>query len=235
MLFKPFVRFMSNLAIIPARGGSKRIPRKNIRLFNGKPIIAYVIETVLQTGLFDEVMVSTEDDEIAAIALEYGASVPFRRSAEHAGDHATTLEVINEVIAAYEAKGTTFDRVCCVYPTAVLATAAQLKQGLDLLLERDFDSVFPVVAYGHPVWRGFSVNNDQPALLWPENRHTRTQDLTPVYHDAGQWYWLQTGKIKDSIFTAASGTIILDELAAQDIDSPEDWQLAELKYKLRFD
>jgi pseudaminic acid cytidylyltransferase len=224
---------MSKLAIIPARGGSKRIPRKNIKLFHGKPIIAYVIEMLLQSGLFDEVMVSTEDEEIAAAAQNAGAKVPFHRSAENAGDFSSTLDVINEVRLAYQQQGKTFDQICCVYPTAVLATADHLKKGLLLLETQAFDTVFPVVAYGHPVWRGFSVKEDRPEMLWPENAGKRTQDLEPVYHDAGQWYWIQTEKLKDRIFTANSGTVILDEMDVQDIDSPTDWQLAELKYKLR--
>jgi len=226
---------MSRLAIIPARGGSKRIPGKNIKLFHGKPIIAYVIETLLQSGLFDEVMVSTEDEEIAAVAQEFGAKVPFRRSAENSGDHSSTLDVINEVRADYEKEGHVFGQICCVYPTAVLATSDHLKQGLELLENRGFDTVFPVVAYGHPVWRGFSVKDDHPEMLWPENQGKRTQDLEPVYHDAGQWYWIRTEKLKDRIFTPNSGTVILDEMEVQDIDSPTDWQLAELKYKLRFE
>lgn len=223
---------MSSLAIIPARGGSKRIPRKNIRLFLGKPIIAYSIETAISSGIFDEVMVSTDDPEIAKIALKYGASVPFMRSSENAGDTATTIAVIQEVLQFYTSHNQHFDAVCCIYPTAVLTTTDHLKKGKELLAAQQYDSVFPVVAYGHPIWRGFKREGAQAIMLWPEHTHTRTQDLPVVYHDAGQWYWLLPNLVKDRIFTPRSGTLVLSELEVQDIDNENDWQLAQLKYTL---
>lgn len=231
----PYNRFMRKLAIIPARGGSKRIPHKNRQLFLGKPIIAYVIQTTIDSGLFDEVMVSTDDAEIAAIAREMGANVPFMRSKKNADDFATTLAVLQEVMEQYHDLGKSFDCVCCIYPTAPLMTKAHLQQGFDTLITQQFDSVFAAVAYGHPVWRGFELVDQKAQMIWPDNQTKRSQDLTPVYHDAGQWYWLQWKKIKDSIFTNNSGVVLLSELEVQDIDSQTDWKLAELKYKLRLE
>lgn len=233
MSLKPSQNYMRSLAIIPARGGSKRIPRKNIRDFLGKPIIAYCIETALQSNLFDVVMVSTDDSEIADIAATNGASVPFLRSPENSDDAATTLAVIQEVLQHYADQNQFFDAVCCIYPTAVLTTVSHLEKGLALLQTSNYDSVFPVVPYGHPIWRGFKMEGDRAVMLWPEYQHTRTQDLPSTYHDAGQWYWLLPNQIKDRIFTSRSGTICLSEAETQDIDNEEDWQLALLKYTLR--
>ncbi len=226
---------MSRLAIIPARGGSKRIPHKNIRPFLGKPMITYVIRTALDSGLFDEVMVSTDDEGIAAIASGAGATVPFFRSAVNSDDHATTLQVIEEVLNCYQQDGRIFDIVCCIYPTAPLMTTTHLSEGLQLLEQKQFDSVFAAVAYGHPIWRGFELRDGKAGMIWPENKTVRTQDLKPVYHDAGQWYWLRPDKLKDSIFTANSGMVVLSEMDVQDIDTPTDWKLAELKYKSRLE
>jgi N-acylneuraminate cytidylyltransferase len=223
-----------NLAIIPARGGSKRIPRKNIKDFLGKPIIAYSIEVAIRSGLFDEVMVSTDDKEIAEVAIKYGAKVPFFRSEKTADDFATTWEVIAEVISDYQDnQNKAFDYVCCIYPTAPLIKCLDVENGLDILIANKFDSVFPVVPFGYPVWRGLERNeNFQTNMIWPEHINSRSQDLKKVYHDAGQWYWINPKTIKDSLFTENSGSIILDELRVQDIDSITDWKLAELKYQL---
>lgn len=225
---------MKNLAIIPARGGSKRIPRKNIKVFLGKPIIAYSIEAALNSQLFDEVMVSTDDDEIATIAIQYGANVPFLRSEVNANDFATTMDVLNEVEKMYKEKeNKTFDFICCIYPTAPLIQPSDLKKGYDLMLEKEYDTVYPIVSFGYPVWRGIKFNErGKTQLVWEQFKNSRSQDLEPVYHDAGQWYWYNPQKVKDSLFTNNSSAIVLTEDKVQDIDTIIDWKLAEIKYEL---
>lgn len=224
---------MSNIAIIPARGGSKRIPQKNIKPFCNKPIIAYSIEAALASNLFDEVMVSTDDERIATIALQFGASVPFMRSAKNADDFATTLDVLNEVIQQYSLLERRFEYGCCIYPTAPFVTNTILHTAFNTMKEDGFDSVFPVVKYSYPIWRSLKIENGRPSMWWPENMLKRSQDLPPSYHDAGQFYWFNTNKIENaaSLFTDNSGVIIIDELHVQDIDNLEDWKLAEIKYK----
>lgn len=227
---------MNNIAIIPARGGSKRIPRKNIKDFLGKPIIAYSIEAALKSGLFEEVMVSTDDAEIAEIAIKYGAKVPFYRSNETSNDFATTMEVIQEVISEYKTHfGKVFDLVCCIYPTAPLIQVQQLKKGLDLLLAKKFDSVFPVVAFGYPIWRGLEITDEgKTKMVWPKYQNSRSQDLKNIYHDAGQWYWINIKQLGETAFTQNSASILLSEEEVQDIDNLTDWKLAEMKYKLLY-
>lgn len=223
---------MGNLAIIPARGGSKRIPHKNIKDFLGIPIIAYSIKAALQSGIFEEVMVSTDDKDIAEIALKYGAKVPFYRSSETSNDFATTMSVIQEVVSEYKNQfKKDFDLVCCIYPTAPLIQVSHLKKGLNLLREKKYDSVFPVVAFGYPVLRGVEITDDgRTQMVWPEYQNSRSQDLKKIYHDAGQWYWMNM--LNESIFTNNSGSIILTEEEVQDIDRITDWRLAEMKYRL---
>lgn len=224
---------MKKLGIIPARGGSKRIPRKNCKNFLGKPIIAYSIEAALKSNLFDEVMVSTDDEEIATIAKEYGATVPFLRSAETANDMATTMDVLNEVIEQYGRRGVVFDYVCCIYATAPLIRTEDLVKGFELLLSKGYISVFPVVAFSYPIWRGLQQDEQgKIGMVWPEYLNSRSQDLPQVYHDAGQWYWYKPEKAKQSLFTENSGSIVLDESLVQDIDTETDWILAEMKYNL---
>lgn len=224
---------MANLAIIPARGGSKRIPRKNIREFLGKPVIAYSIEAAFASGLFDEVMVSTDDQEIAEIAERFGAKVPFERSEDTAGDHATTFDVIKEVTETYRKQfNTEFKYVCCLYATAPLITPGRLTEGLTTLIEGGFSTVFPVVAFSAPVWRGLRIKNGKTEMIWPEYRNTRSQDLPVVYHDAGQWYWLDLKKAPDSLYTENTSSLVLSEKEVQDIDNPDDWTLAEIKYRM---
>ncbi|MFY0593237.1 pseudaminic acid cytidylyltransferase [Roseivirga sp.] len=229
---------MSKLCIIPARGGSKRIPRKNIRDFAGKPIIAYSIETALASGLFDEVMVSTDDQEIADIAQAYGAKVPFLRSSENADDYATTFDVIQEVLATYQIMGQQFDYGCCIYPTAPLLNTDRLKEGYELLVERKFITVFPVVEFGYPIMRSLNLSvNDSVAMNWPEYRSSRSQDLQKAFHDAGQFYWFNSvGLLNEGeLFNKNSGAIQLSQIEVQDIDNFVDWKLAELKKKLMDD
>lgn len=225
---------MKNIAIIPARGGSKRIPRKNIRPFLGKPIIAYSIEAALQSGLFDEVMVSTDDEEIAEVACRYGAKVPFMRSATTADDYATTADVMLEVLECYKKQGIEFDTLCCIYSTAPFVTADRLESAYHLLAEKEFDSVFTAVAYSYPVQRGLKMDAGKIRMVWPEYSKSRSQDLETIYHDAGQFYVSRVGSFyRHASFRGPNtGGIILSELEVQDLDTETDWQLAEMKYHL---
>jgi pseudaminic acid cytidylyltransferase len=222
------------LAIIPARGGSKRIPRKNIREFCGKPIIAYSIETALQSGLFDDVMVSTDDAEIAQIARQYGATIPFMRSPETANDHAGIFEVLREVLDRYARKERRFTQVCCLLPTAPLLLESDLREALELLKREDFDSVFPVTTFSYPILRALTRDGDRTRMIWPENYAARSQDLQPAFHDCGLFYWINALRIlpKGRMFTDNSGTIVLPETRVQDVDTEEDWKICELKYRL---
>lgn len=222
------------LAIIPARGGSKRIPRKNIKSFLGFPIIKYSIDAAVNSGLFDEVMVSTDDKEIARTALKYGAKVPFYRSAKNSDDHATTSDVIFEVLKEYKKKSQAFDTLCCIYPAAPFVNQKILKEGYTKLIKNKYYSVFPLVKYGHPIQRAFYIKNNKVVMCWPENLKKRTQDMKVTYHDAGQFYWINTKGFLDykSLVSKNSGFIILDDSMVQDIDNTSDWKMAELKYKL---
>lgn len=224
---------MNNLCIIPARGGSKRISRKNIKLFLGKPIIAYSIEAAIESNLFDEVMVSTEDDEIANIAIQYGASVPFLRSQKNANDFSTTVDVLLEVIERYKNLGKTFLNSCCIYPTAPFVNAEKLIIGFEKLITEKRSSVFPVVAYSYPIWRGLRNSSDgKIEMVWREYLNSRSQDLEEIYHDAGQWYWFKVDVLSAEkiIFTDNTSSVFLSPLEVQDIDNMNDWNIAELKY-----
>uniref|UniRef100_UPI0040470EB4 pseudaminic acid cytidylyltransferase n=1 Tax=Algoriphagus sp. TaxID=1872435 RepID=UPI0040470EB4 len=225
---------MKNIAIIPARGGSKRIPRKNILNFYGKPIIAYSIEVAIKSKLFSEVMVSTDDIEIANVAKEYGAKVPFYRSDSNSGDYSTTYDVIEEVISKYSEIGKKFDNTCCIYPCAPFISIKNLSKAYNMLLEHKFNSVFPVVPYSTAIQRAFILENNKLKTINSEFENSRSQDLPKTYYDAAQFYWINNKKNNDSkkIYTNNSGCIILDELHAQDIDNNIDWELAQLKYKL---
>ncbi len=221
-----------NLAIIPARGGSKRIPKKNIKDFNGKPIIAYSIEAALSAGLFNEVMVSTDDAEIAEIAKHYGASVPFLRTRETSGDFATTIDVLLEVYKTYKNDGRLFENVCCIYACAPFVTSTQLKKALDLLLQHSASTIFPVIQYGHPIQRALQLNKEFVSMVDESNLTARTQDFQPRFHDAGQFYWLTAASLlsdKKLITNKTIGLKITD-LEAQDIDNEMDWKLAEIKF-----
>ena len=225
---------MRNIAIITARGGSKRIPRKNIKEFCGKPIIAYSIEAALESGVFDEVMVSTDDEEIAEIAKAYGASVPFYRSQETSNDYATTKDVLLEVILEYEERGMRYDTMCCIYPTAPFVTAKKLKKAVELLERKDGEMAMPVVAFSFPPQRSNLLNSDGFLdYTFPEHRLTRSQDLEVWYHDAGQFYVYDIEKFikADGICTKIL-PIEVSELEVQDIDNEVDWKLAELKFSL---
>jgi N-acylneuraminate cytidylyltransferase len=225
---------MSAVAIITARGGSKRIPRKNIRPFLGRPIIGYSIEAALQSELFDEVMVSTDDDEIAEIARGCGAEVPFRRSGEMSNDYATTADVLREVLGEYGHQGRSFDHACCIYPTAPFVTAERLRDAYLRLGEDGIDTVIPVTRFSFPIWRAFQMDEGRLSYIWPDNAPKRSQDLQPAYHDAGQFYFFRTGPFLAGGQLVGPNTIGIeaDELEVQDIDTEQDWQLAELKYRL---
>jgi N-acylneuraminate cytidylyltransferase len=227
---------MSIIAIIPARGGSRRIPRKNIRPFFGRPIIAYPLETAQKSGLFDEIMVSTEDEEIASAAREYGASVPFLRSAKNASDLATTSEVIAEVVLAYESAGMAFDHICCLYPTAALIDEADLTAAHSILLEHRASSVLPVIRYSHPPQRGFLLGaTGRLERPYPKYASARTQDLEPIFHDAGQFYFVETEQFlqEEALITKDALPFLINEFHAQDIDTLDDWRMAEIKYQYR--
>ena len=226
---------MKNLAIITARGGSKRIPRKNIRDFLGKPIISYSIEAALKSGVFEEVMVSTDDDEIAEIAEKYGAKVPFKRSAETSNDTATTTDVIIEVLNEYKKRGLIFDYACCIYPTAPFISAESLKAGLDKMLSDQTQAAIPVVRYSYPIQRALEIGADgRLSMVWPEHSRSRSQDLASRYHDAGQFYWFKVSAIKKDmeLLKMKASPIVIQETQVQDIDTEEDWALAEMKYKI---
>lgn len=199
----------------------------------GKPIIAYSIEAALQSGLFEEVMVSTDDDEIAGIARECGAKVPFMRSAETSNDYAGTADVILEVLEMYEMLGRKFDTVCCIYPTAPFVTLDRLTEAYSKLTE-GIDSVFTCVAYSYPVQRSLHIVDERISLVYPEYAASRSQDLEPFYHDAGQFYVTRTTAFNQEKTFWGQNTVglILSELEVQDLDTLTDWTLAEMKYKL---
>ena len=222
------------LCIIPARGGSKRIPRKNIRPFRGKPMLAWPLQTALKSGLFGTVMVSTDDEEIAATARDLGAEVPFLRSAQTASDHATTADVLREVIERYAQDGLQFDLACNLYPTAPLATAADLRAGLGLMETGGFDAVLAVAAFSFPILRSLSRDRDgRVRLNFPEHRDTRSQDLATAYHDAGQWCWFRVDAFLASgaLLGDNTGSVSLPPDRVQDIDTEDDWAMATLKHE----
>jgi pseudaminic acid cytidylyltransferase len=218
------------LAVIPARGGSKRIPRKNIKLFCGKPIIAWSIEAALDCGCFDQVIVSTDDAEIADIAQQYGARVPFIRPVELSDDYTGTIPVISHAIEWFRERYKLPDQVCCIYATAPFVRASDIRNGLDILRSADCDFAFSVTSYPFPIQRAVRITGEgRVEMLNPECFNIRSQDLEDVYHDAGQFYWGKasawlTGK---TIFGLASAVVQLPRYHAQDIDTIEDWEMAE--------
>ncbi len=222
------------VAIITARGGSKRIPRKNVKDFLGKPILLYSIEAALASGIFDEVMVSTEDEEIMQLALAAGAKVPFVRSEEGANDFSTTTDVLLEVFQAYKEIGEEFEYACCIYPTAPFATAKCLTEAMNMLEEKQVDSVVPVVRFGFPPQRGLVINDSKVEFKWPEHMFSRSQDLESFYHDSGQFYCLKVESFlkENRLFMTNTLAYERSELEVQDIDTMEDWKLAELKYQM---
>lgn len=224
---------MRKIAIITARGGSKRIPRKNIREFCGKPILAYSIEAARESGLFDTVMVSTEDEEIAGIARQYGAEVPFYRSERTAGDFATTNDVLLEVLLEYERRGAHYDLGCCIYPTAPFVTADKLKRALRQLEESDADTLIPVVGFSYPPQRALVVKEGRLVFENPQYMDSRSQDLEPHYHDVGQFYLFYTEAFKRNKKLMVGNILpyVVSETEVQDIDNQTDWEIAEIKYR----
>ncbi len=229
---------MKNLAIIPARGGSKRIPRKNIKPFMGKPIIAYSIEAALNSGLFDEVMVSTDDDEIASVAKEYGASVPFLRGSETSNDYATLSDVVDEVLNVYIANHIEVENICCILPTAPLISNEDIKAAYKKMIDFKFTAVYPVVQFSYPIMRSLFMNeNGCLEMCWTEYLNVRSQDIRPAYHDSGTFYWIRKESFLQyhSMLTPNCSGIIIDEIRVQDIDNESDWKNAELKYRLLYE
>lgn len=224
---------MSSIAIITARGGSKRIPKKNIKEFCGKPIIAYSIEAALKSGVFEEVMVSTDSQEIVDIAKMYGANVPFMRSEKTSDDYATTADVIREVLDMYENQGKVFDYIVCIYPTAPFITDEKLRTAVQILQKENVDSVVPVVKYDFPPQRAFLIQDNQLVYQYPDYAKKRSQDLEPIYHDCGQFYAcnVQSFRKYSSVVMPKSMPIIIPDEEVQDIDTFSDWNLAEIKYK----
>lgn len=223
-----------NLGVIPARGGSKRIPRKNIRAFAGRPMIAWSIGAAIESGCFDRLIVSTDDEEIAEISRQWGAEVPFLRPAELSDDYATTSDVIRHAIDWCAQDDRMPERVCCLYATAPFLRADDLTQGLDLLEEREADFAFSATSYAFPVQRAIRLTPEgRVEMLMPEQFGTRSQDLEEVYHDAGQFYWgrSQAWLSGKPVFSSCATAVILPRYRAQDIDTPDDWLRAELMFK----
>ncbi len=222
---------MSSVAIITARGGSKRIPRKNIKEFMGKPMISYAIKAAQDSQIFSEIMVSTEDEEIADISLKYGAKIPFMRSQQTSNDYATTADVLKEVIEKYQEQGKNFDTICCIYPCVPFLTGEILRRAYEEFYYKDCDALTPVVRFSFPIQRAFRINQ-QGYLEYrePENASKRSQDLEPLYHDVGMFYFM-----KNYIFQRKENRTSffeMDESQIQDIDTLEDWKMAEIKYKV---
>jgi|InofroStandDraft_1065614.scaffolds.fasta_scaffold04961_7 pseudaminic acid cytidylyltransferase len=223
---------MPSIAIITARGGSKRIPKKNIKDFCGKPIIVYSIDAAIKSGTFDEIMVSTDSEEIADIAKQYGAKVPFMRSEKTSNDFATTADVIAEVLERYKTGGQNYDYFACIYPTAPFVTASKLADAMSSLKEKGADALVSVVRYSFPPQRGFVIKNEYIKYQHPQYERTRSQDLEPIYHDCGQFYICSCEKFLDMHTLILPRTIpyIVNEEEVQDIDTDSDWNIAEAKY-----
>lgn len=225
---------MPSIAIIPARGGSRRIPRKNAVDFLGKPIIEYPITSAIQAKCFDEIMVSTDDEEIASVAKSLGATVPFFRSALASNDTATTVDVLLEVLSDYDKLDKHFTHICCLYPTSVFVTADMIKQGYKMLQEKDVNGIATFVSCDQPIERAFREEDGYVSLRNPEHGLTRTQDLPSSYFDAGQMYFLKVATLLEErkIFVSKLRPIFIESNHVQDIDYQEDLALAKLKYKL---
>jgi N-acylneuraminate cytidylyltransferase len=226
---------MQTIAIIPARGGSKRIPRKNIRPFCGKPMIARSIEAALESRVFDAVVVSTDDEEIAAVAESCGAQAPFRRPPELSNDHAATLPVIAHAIRWWEENRGPVQFACCIYATAPFLRSEFLREGFRVLKEKnEAKFAFSVTSYAFPIFRAIQLGESgQVEMFWPENEMKRSQDLPEAWHDAGQFYWGRRDAFleRQGIFTARSYPVVLPRHLVQDIDTPEDWERAERMFQ----
>ncbi|MEY0737794.1 pseudaminic acid cytidylyltransferase [Providencia stuartii] len=225
-----------NIAIIPARGGSKRIPRKNIKLFHGKPMIAYSIEAAIASGCFDKVIVSTDDLEIAEIAKQYGAEVPFLRPQNISNDYANTIDVIHHAITWCELNDIIINELCCLYATAPFVSSSDLKAGYEKLKShQDIDFVFSAATFSFPIQRAIKLTSDGKVnMFYPENALVRSQDLEEAYHDAGQFYWgkKQAFLQKKPVFSEYSRVILIPRNRVQDIDTLEDWNFAETLFSM---
>lgn len=222
------------LAVIPARGGSKRIPRKNIKLFCGKPMIAWSIEAARLSGCFERIIVSTDDAEIAEVAMLHGAEVPFMRPAELSDDHTGTLPVIAHAVRWEQEQAFSPDWVCCIYATAPFVQAADLQRGLEVAIASAADYAFSVTSYAFPIQRAIRITpNKRVEMFSPEHFNTRSQDLEEAYHDAGQFYWgrSQAWLAEKPLFSEFTAPVILSRHRVQDIDTPEDWERAEWQFK----
>ena len=220
-----------NIAIIPARGGSKRIPRKNIKLFHGKPMIAYSIEAAKKSGCFDKIIVSTDDQNIADIARELGAEVPFLRPADIADDHASTMDVMEHAIEWCQSHGLNAKFVCCIYATAPFITPASLQRGLTEMETNKFSYAFTATTFSFPIQRAIRRTGE---MFDDRNLTIRSQDLEDAFHDAGQFYWGKPEAFvcRKSVFSDDSSLILLPRTMVQDIDDEEDWQTAEVMYQV---
>ncbi|MEZ9630694.1 pseudaminic acid cytidylyltransferase [Vibrio breoganii] len=224
-----------NIAIIPARGGSKRIPKKNIKLFHGKPMIAYSIEAAIQSGCFDKVLVSTDDHEIAEVAKQFGAEVPFIRPTDISDDFATTKDVMGHAVSWCVDKGFSVDNVCCLYATAPFVTSDDLARGLQKLLDSESEYVFSATSFPFPIQRAIQLSESgEVSMFEPQYELSRSQDLQEAYHDAGQFYWgtQEAFLEKKAFFAPHSQVVLLPRKRVQDIDTPEDWEFAEALYSL---
>jgi len=223
-----------NLAIIPARGGSKRIPYKNIKEFCGKPILTYSIDAAVNSRLFDEVMVSTDDEQIAMIATTSKAKIPFMRSTENSDDYTALNSVVIEVINEYKKRGLTFDNFCCILPTAPFITEDLLQKSYELLIRKKANIVFPIVKFSYPIQRALRLNDTFVEMVNPENYYKRSQDFEERYHDSGLFYWGHTEFFIENpkFFGDKSVGLPIHPSIAQDIDTIEDWEIAEIKYRI---
>lgn len=222
------------VAIIPARGGSKRIPKKNIKLFHGKPMISWSIKAAIESQIFDRIIVSTDDSEIAEIALKSGGEVPFVRPVKLSDDYATTADVMEHAARWLKGEEPAISELCCIYATAPFVEADDIKLGLEMLMSGGWQYVFPAAEFAAPIFRGFKKGADGVEMIFPEHYLTRSQDLPRVFHDAGQFYWgtHHAWLSKAPIFSDKSDFIELTRLRVQDIDTPEDWDIAEKKFTL---
>ena len=222
------------VAIIPARGGSKRIPGKNVRDFCGQPIIKYSIDAAARSKIFDRVIVSTDCDTVAAVSKQLGAEVPFRRPRELADDHTPTLPVIRHAVEALREGGDKVKFACCLYATAPFVRSDDLIAGYRILeSNRDGEFSVPVTTFPFPIFRGFKIEQERIKMIWPEHLETRSQDLLEAWHDAGQFYWgtAQAWRTANGIFSADCLPIRIPRWRVQDIDSEEDWLRAEILYE----
>jgi N-acylneuraminate cytidylyltransferase len=225
---------MKTVAIIPARGGSKRIPRKNIKPFAGLPMIAHSIKAALQADVFDRVIVSTDSDEIMEVAKQYGAEAPFRRPAELADDFTATDAVIKHALDWLAANDCPVNYFCCIYPTAPFLRAEYIRKGFELLQSQQASTAFSVTSFPYTIFRGLKINErGRVEMFWPENFTKRSQDLPEAFHDAGQFYWGDAEKYlsEKQLFTSDSVPVVLPRQLVQDIDTPEDWEVAEIMFK----